>query len=376
MDERKTKILFITARADFGGGQEHLYKLSKSLSGKFEIYFACPEDYPYYEKFLNIAGEDHLVKIPHREFSYSDLISVADFVRKNRIDFIHSHGKGAGIYSRLLTIISGKKTIHTFHGLHVGSYNKFQKLVYLLLEKTLAVFTSKIIAVSYGERDEILESRICSSKKIKVIENGVEIPSEKIEPHLGGNEKLVISTITRFDFAKNSGMLVDIAEKLKLKIGLREFVIEVLGDGEQRKLVEEKVNEKSLSENFRFYGAVTNPQEYLLNSHCYLSTSRWEGLPLALLEAMAVGLPVVATDVVGNRDVVKDSINGFLFDLSNPVEAVEDLLKLTRDNELFAMLSQNARELIIKNFSVGSMVKKTENLYYSVINKRKNEAGD
>jgi glycosyltransferase involved in cell wall biosynthesis len=365
--QSKTKILFITARADFGGGQEHLFKLSKSLSEKFEIYYACPEDYPYYEKFLSIAGGDHLIKIPHREFSYSHLIGVADFIKKNRIDFIHSHGKGAGIYSRLLTIISGKKTIHTFHGLHVGSYNKFQSFIYLFLEKTLALFTSKIIAVSYGERDEILGSRICSTKKIQVIENGVEIPPQKIKPQLEENEGLVISTITRFDFAKNSAMLVDIAEILKSKIGNRKFLIKVFGDGEQRRSVEEKVNRKLLPENFMFYGAVTNPQEYLLDSHCYLSTSRWEGLPLALLEAMAVGLPVVATDVVGNRDVVKDSINGFLFDLNNPDEAAEGLLKLTRDTELFAMLSQNARELIIKNFSVASMVKKTENLYYSVI---------
>lgn len=369
MREKKIKILYITARADFGGGPEHLYKLSKSLPERFDIFYACPKDFPYYEKFADIAGTDHIIQIPHREFSLPHLISTSDFIKKNRIDFIHSHGKGAGIYSRLLTVITGRKTIHTFHGLHIGSYNKIQKALYLFLERILTVLTSKIIAVSHGEKDEILESRICTSKKIVVVENGVEIPESKIHPEIVKNDLLRIVSFTRFDYQKNSEMLIDIAESLKSKLKDRNFIIEVFGDGDRKAAIEKKAEESKVSENIKFYGAITNPREYLLKAHCYLSTSRWEGLPLALLEAMAAGLPVIASEVVGNRDIVKDSINGFLYDLNNPGEAADDITRLIKDNEFFALLSKNARELIIKNYSVDSMVKKTENLYYSVVNK-------
>lgn len=370
MNKEKIKILFITVRADFGGGPEHLFKLAKYLSNEFENYFACPDDFPYYEKYSRLAGQSRITKIPHRKISLFALLKLIYVVKKNKIRIIHSHGKGAGVYGRLISVLSGRNCIHTFHGLHIGSYGFLKRNLYLIFERALSIVTSKIIAVSQSEKELMLKNKISVSNRIELIENGVEVTEKRVNTHLSQNEKFNIITITRFDYAKNSGLLFDIALSLGSKLKTKEFVINVLGEGEGKKELKSKIENSPVRDNFVFWGAVTNPQYYLLKSHCYLSTSRWEGLPLAVLEAMAVGLPVIASNVAGNKDVVKESVNGLLYDINKPEDAADCLIKIINNSFLFSAFSKNAVDQIMKNYTLDSMVKKTENLYYSVINKR------
>ena len=176
----KTAILQITLRADIGGGPEHLYRLVKGFLPNINCFIAAPNDEPYYNLFKEIVGENNLIEIPHRKFELSSLFLLRNVVKNKSISIIHSHGKGAGIYSRLLGILTRKKVIHTFHGFHIGNYNSVQKKLYILLEKLLSKFTDKIITVSEGEKQEILDAGICNSRKIVVITNGVEIQPVKV----------------------------------------------------------------------------------------------------------------------------------------------------------------------------------------------------
>jgi glycosyltransferase involved in cell wall biosynthesis len=100
---------------------------------------------------------------------------------------------------------------------------------------------------------------------------------------------------------------------------------------------------------------------------CLLSTSRWEGLPLALLEAMAVGVPVVATDVVGNRDAVDPGKSGFLFDLARPVDAARHLLALSRSRDQWHAQSEAARARAESEFSETRMAERTLGMYREIL---------
>ena len=359
----KSKILYITVRADHGGGPKHLLTLIKNLKTSYDIYVAAPNDDPYFNLFIQELGKNKIIEIPHRKFSPKSLIYLRTFVKKNKIDLIHSHGKGAGIYSRPLSVITKTKVIHTFHGLHIGEYNFLQRKLYLLIEKILSFFTKNIIACSDTETESINATKIAARSKIKTIYNGVA--ESKLRASF--SETIIISTITRFDYPKNPNLTGSICEELIKVAANKNIKFIVIGEGEGRKEFESKLEQKKLNDYFIFQGAVDNPNNILKESICYLSTSRWEGLPLAVLEAMSIGLPVIATDVPGNNDLIKQNVNGFLFNLYEPQSAAKYIVELSENEKLWNDISKSNLQLIKTKYSEVNMIKAYKNLYNNLL---------
>lgn len=362
------RVLLITARADYGGGPEYVYRLMSKLNDKVEFFAACPDDRPYMERYSGLIGRNKILTIPHRKFDLNSFINLIKFVKQNKIDLIHSHGKGAGIYSRPAAIITGRKCIHTFHGLHTGEYSALGKTLYLLLEKIFALMTSKLIAVSDSEKERLIDNGIATAEKIEVINNGVDTDMDiASSPDYG--KPLEIVTVTRFDFAKNSGLAVDILMELKKKNYLDKFFLIFIGDGEERYDVEKKINEAGLAKFVRFTGFSDNVKQYYKYAFCYLSTSRWEGMPLSVLEAMSCGVPVVASNVTGNRDVVIHGRTGFIYDSEEPDEAAGYLITLAEDRNLWKKLSEEAIKQCKENFSFNLTAESNLTLYKYILDK-------
>ncbi|MDO8550910.1 MAG: glycosyltransferase [Ignavibacteria bacterium] len=361
----KLNILIITARADFGGGPKHIYSLIKALHKNNNFYIACPDDIPYKKRYAEILGENKIIIIPHRKFSLIYLFKLKAFAGNNKIEIIHSHGKGAGIYGRFLSLLTAIPCVHTFHGIHIGSYNYYQKKIYLLVEKVLALKTKKFISVSNSEMEKAVELGLSPGSKITVIQNGVDVSQKKVTFNFNS---VHLSTITRFDEAKNSELLISVANSLKKKLS-KTFVIHVIGSGEREESVKSAVYKNGLSENFIFYGSLLNPAEILEKTNCYISTSIWEGLPLGALEAMSLGLPVIATNVVGNKDVVIHNKTGYLFNINDPDEAACFVIQLFNNERLWNEFSISAKERVEKEFSIKQMAEETNNLYTELLQK-------
>ncbi|RJP60756.1 MAG: glycosyltransferase family 1 protein [Ignavibacteriales bacterium] len=361
--QNKVNILQISVRADIGGGPEHLYNLVKGSTQKFNYFIAAPNDKPYLELFRSLVGNDNIIIIPHRKFRVSAFLSLREFIKKNNISIIHSHGKGAGIYGRLLALITGKRSIHTLHGFHIGKYNLLQKQLYFFIERILSIFSQKIIAVSEGEKKHILESNICSESKILVIENGIKIPDQFISQENFNQTPKKLMHLTRFDYQKNTSQLISICNELKERKELNNFQFNIYGEGEEFEAFKQQIIDLELENSIILKGADPNAREKLVEGFCYISTSRWEGLPISLLEAFAVGLPVICSDTTGNNDLVKNNFNGYLYDISDPSQAVDYLLNLSADQELWSKLSTNARDFVTNNYSLEKMISKIEQVY-------------
>ena len=362
------KILIITLRADIGGGPEHVYNLVNYLQNDFSFYIAAPDDWPYYDKYVQLVGQERYILLPHRKFSIKHLIKLRRFVVRNGIQIIHSHGKGAGVYSRLLNLSNNIKVIHTFHGFHIGQYNFFNREVYIYLEKLLGIFTARFINVSRSENELITKYRIAKQSKLEIIENGVKIPEEGVSPKNLEKHPLKVISFSRFDYPKNSSLIISIVMHLRNLKKLENFKFYIFGVGPEQKDIQKLCANNDLIEYIFLPGATTNNKQELLNSFCYISTSRWEGLPLGVLEAFAYGLPVIASNVVGNYDLIDNKINGFLFELNKPEIAAENILQLASDRELWLKLSQNARSKAEKNYNIKQMVSKTKQLYLNILN--------
>lgn len=286
------KILLITSRSDTGGGPRHVLELANYLKSKDEkVFIASPDDTPYGNKFIN-EFEGHFF-IPHRSFSFTHLILLINFIRKNKISLIHSHGKGAGIYSRALGII-GLPIIHTFHGLHFPHGLKGH--LFILIEKILSFFTKTYICVSTSEKDRAQTLGLPKSK-LQIRANGMDF--DKFKPN--DSKEKILGTLSRLDPHKNNTYLIDLMIHLP-----KEYSLKIAGDGEERADLENKIVALNLKERVTLLGEVSDPNEFLSQISIYVSASKGEGLPYAILEAIACKKPIVASNVIGHQDLLPE----------------------------------------------------------------------
>ncbi len=352
-------ILFLTLRADFGGGPEHLWQLIRHAPPSVTLHVACPEDYPYYGRYRDIVGEANIFQLPHRLFSLRKLWRLRHFCLSRDISVLHSHGKGAGLYARLLAILTGLPCVHTFHGVHMDGYKPVKRYVYRLYEHFMSLFTRVGIAVSEGEKAQIISEGLMPASKLRLVSNGVSIPEQK--EHEDGPLSLpyTVVTLSRFDYQKNSVFFLDIARALDAKGRLGEFQFILVGDGADRQAVLRAAQSSGWKNCILCPGASEQPHKFFGGALCYLSTSRWEGMPLAVLEAMAHGLPVVASDVVGNNDAVCQGVSGFLYPEGDAAAAATALCRLVDDPGLRRSMGGNARTYVLRHHSVEEMAAKT-----------------
>lgn len=357
-------ILLISVRADFGGGPEHILQLIAHSTPEVRYVVACPNDEPYYARFVDLLGHENVILIPHRRLSAAAFVTLIRAVKHRHIDVVHSHGKGAGVYGRIVAAMTLRPCVHTFHGLHVGDYNAAARSVYLWLERVLGWLTAAAICVSQGEHEQILAARGAPASRLRVIANGVVLSSIRNSEPDDSVFRLV--AVSRYDVQKNPELMVQIGAGLATDSEVGPFELTVLGQGEYLEVWRTRIVELGLQEHIRLIGPTTEPRALFRKAHVFLSTSRWEGMPLAVLEAMSEGLPVVATDVVGNRDVVIHGVNGLLYSSDDAAGAVMAVKQLA-DKEYRRHLGACGRRTVEQHYSARYMAERTCSVYKSVL---------
>jgi glycosyltransferase involved in cell wall biosynthesis len=363
----KKKILYITLRSDYGGATMHIDQLVQNLDKDYEIYCAAPFEKPYGIKWQAKLGEKKFLELPFRSFSLKYFIRLIIFIKRSKIDIIHAHGKGAGIYARLAKIFTPKSyLIFTFHGLHIENYTKLMKRFYIVLERMLGKLTNKFISVSKGEKQRCVDNNLFKASESVVIYNALE-NDENIYPAKDELrkklslpiDKFIILSVLRFDKAKNIPAMLDVAKKLSYD---RSFILILIGDGEEKLSTEKKISTDNI-ENVKLLGYQKNVNEYLHAADLFISTSLWEGLPYSLIEAARAGLPIMASDVTGNNEVVFDKQNGYLFQLDDIDSAIRLLIELKDSSKTLGTLRQNSKSIFEEYFRLQVMINKLKQVY-------------
>jgi glycosyltransferase involved in cell wall biosynthesis len=367
IQNKQKKILYITSRADFGGGPMHVDDLIKYFIDFFDVYCASPVEPPYGTKWQSELKRFHHFKLPHRKFTIKDLFALIRFIKQNEIKLIHAHGKGAGVYARLVKLfIPSLKIIFTFHGFHPDNYSLFSRILYLWYEKAAAILTDHFINVSHSENKLSIKYKLFVPSKASIIYNGIKssysIHLNKIEARkaLGLDlDKFTIVSANRFDKQKNLILVLHIA---KLLINNKNIVFLLLGDGEQFEIIKNLSHKDNLS-NIHFMGYKSNVQEFLEASDLYLATSIGEALGYSLIEACRASLPILATNVRGHNEVVLDNYNGFLFELNDAKKASIIIEKLFSESKELIELGLNGKKYYEQNFDINSTYKSISNVY-------------
>lgn len=202
-----------------------------------------------------------------------------------------------------------------------------------------------------------------NNKKVKVIYNPISFYPEK-EAELENNK---IISVGRLEYQKGYDILIDIWSKISKKYP--NWILEIYGEGKERENLQNKINKLGLEKSFLLKGATKDIQNKYLESSIYIMTSRFEGMPMVLLEAQACGLPIVSFDCpCGPKDIVRDGEDGFICKINNIDEMLEKLVILIENKEKRKKFGINARNNV-KRFSQNRIMKRWLELFNNIITK-------
>jgi glycosyltransferase involved in cell wall biosynthesis len=262
--------------------------------------------------------------------------------------------------------------IGTHHG-HIEGSSKF--LSWLHGRLTNLPLCSRMVAVSSQVRDYAVLREGASGGKIVVIENGIESVESrdrssesrrKIRISLGlGEEVTLILTVGRLTLQKGHTYLLDAVKILASKYPRTKFVF--AGEGPLRDGLQEKANNLGISNSIQFLGVRDDTEDLLFAADIFVQPSVWEGLSLALLEALRSSLPVVASRVEGVVDVVVDGESALLVPAKDPTALAESIEKLIKDPALRKQLAINGHHRFLEKYSVDRMGRSYEELILNQI---------
>ncbi|HET9589461.1 MAG TPA: glycosyltransferase family 4 protein, partial [Anaerolineales bacterium] len=270
------------------------------------------------------------------------IADLRDVMLEGEYDIVHTHSSVAGVVGRLAALAAGIPVIiHQVHGwgLQEGMPGWARKL-YLSLERFCAKFTDRIITVAEPDIQKGLNQGIGTKEKFTLINNGIdlekfrqEVDAQQVRAELGLDpESKLVGMVGRLDEQKNPLDLIRAAAIVIKNYPNVQFL--VIGDGALRPDCERLIGELGLRDKFFLLGFRNDVPRILPILTITAMSSLWEGLPLAFLEAMSAGKPIVANDVDGAGDVVVNEETGFLVPPRQPQAMAERILTLLNDETL------------------------------------------
>ncbi len=395
---RKIKVLRIIDRLNIGGPAIHTILLTAGMNTNIFNSLLVTGTVEKDEGDMFFLAEEKKVRpIIIKEMSrslviYNDIISFLRLfflIKKERPDIIHTHKSKAGTLGRiaglLFKLTFKPKLVHTFHGHVLHSYfGKLKSLMFTWIERILALLTDKIIVVSESVRRELIELKIASPEKIITIPLGLELGKYlKIEnKNLKKNTHQSVGIIGRLVPVKNHKMFLDAAKQIFSDIdseGRLKFLI--IGDGPLRQNLEVYSQKWGLTEDVIFKGWVINLKNSYSEIDIVALTSLNEGTPVALIEAMAAGKPVISTEVGGVKDLFSNRLEtkrdeskstiryydqGILVnsgDVESLAVAIKELLK---NEKLREKMGKMGRKTVYPKYDISRLIDDLKGLYLNL----------
>ena len=287
---------------------------------------------------------------------------LASIFRREQINLVHTHNTYAHFYGALAAKLAGVPyVINTQHGRGCGPSWK-ARAQFRIANR----FTNQIIGVSEDAAHLCQGEDRFSARKIDFIWNGIDL--NRFTFH-GPSDKLVAISVARLSPEK------DFATLLKaVAIVLREvpnFELRIIGNGPEKENLEQLAARLDIQHNVKFYGERNDVPKLLADAGFFVSSTLTEGISLTLLEAMAVGLPVLTTAVGGNPEIVDEPKTGYLVPAKNPDAVAAGIINMCREKENWPTMGSLGRQRVEQHFEIRKMIQKYELLYQDVLNTRK-----
>lgn len=373
----KTKIV-IVVEAMLGGIRQHVCDIVKNLNQEqydvYLIYSDLRADEVFFAEIELLSTYASLIKCNEmcREIGKNDFIAYKKLVSlfsDIQPDIVHCHSSKAGIVGRLAARkCKVRKIIYTPNAYSFQSpdVSRIKKRIYIFAERFLSIYaTTMTINVSKGEMQQALDKKLDKPNKFVLIYNGIpniELPDKnELKKRLGLKEEIYYIGVTaRCAKQKDPMTFLRIAERVVSETANVEFIY--IGDGPLQQEMKVWIEDRGLGDRIHLFGFRMDASEMVGALDIYLSTAQYEGLPYSMIEATRAGVPIIATDVVGNNEIVFSSINGMMFSAKDIQNAVLLIHKQLTEK---VIKSKQAKEIFFRKFLLSSMIKKTSLIYSS-----------
>ena len=290
------------------------------------------------------------------------------FVKQNNIQLIHSHLPWAGILARIVGQIIKVPVIYTEH-------NKQERYHWITQKMNLCTMgmLTEVIAVSSDVAGSIHRNKPDLRVSVRTIANGVNVNKfrrdhfnkTEIRARLGiPNDAPIVGSVAVFRFQKRLDLWMELAAAILRDNESAHFVL--VGDGPLRADLFEKREALGLGDRIHMPGLETEIRPYLASFDIYMMSSIFEGLPVAMLEAMAMQCPVITTDAGGIKEVIRHEVDGLVCSVEKPQRLVEFATMLLKKQNLLDSYGEHARRRVVEKFSMERMVMALEEVYHSL----------
>lgn len=364
------KVLHVITDTNIGGAGRYLLNLlTQAAFDNIDVIVACPDG--QLAKRLDRAGLKRF-NISGKDVSFSGplTIELGKLMRETSPDLVHTHSSLSG---RIAARAMGIPVVYTKHNLvRIPSVSgkvpppagALKRKVNGIIARTLS---DGVIAVSRGVYDELVESGINPSL-ISCIQNGIDLTPYKPVDLLKKRHKsseILVGTVARLHPQKALEVMLEAARIVIASLPQARLLIG--GTGPLEEFLKERIRDLRLEHYVKMVGFVEDVPGFLSKLDIYALSSDYEGLPLAVLEAMAQGLPIASTSVGGVPEAVIDGKNGFLVSPRNARLLAQSIVRLAVDPELSAQMGEASRKRMEELFDAKIMARKTVDVYHKIL---------
>jgi glycosyltransferase involved in cell wall biosynthesis len=374
---KKIKILECIRQGKIGGGESHLLSLVENLDrSKFEPVVLSFTPGPMIDQLKQMGVETHVI-YTERPFDFRKWGAVKKLLKNHQFDLVHAHGTRANSNVLWAAKSMNIPVIYTIHGWSFHpDQNPLVKSIRIWGEKYLTSRSSLNISVSQSNKESGKE--LMPSFQSIVVNNGINLQKFNPEKKFSNiraelrlpKDKLLVLFIARFTLHKQPLTLIRaFAEALKQNNKMHLLMV---GDGDQKNEALQLINQLHLNEQVTLETFRQDVPDVLAAADIFILPSLWEGLPIGLLEAMAMGKAIIASNADGTREIIEHNKNGLMVPIETLQKSLTDaLILLSSNEEMRTNFEQNARTTITERFNAAAMTRTIENIYTDIVSKNR-----
>lgn len=369
------KVLF-TATVDSHIRQFHLPYLKWFKEHGYEVHVATNgnEEIPFCDVKHKISFERSPIKINNLKAIHN----LKKIIEREKFDIIHCHTPMGSVVTRLAAINARKKyrtkVIYTAHGFHFfKGAPLINWIIYYPVEKVCARWTDCLITIT--DEDYKFAQKHLKALNVEHVK-GVGMDAERLRKELTQEEKdkfrkktgikkedIVFSYIAELNANKNQILLIKIIQELKKEQPNIKLLL--IGNGKLKKQYQQYIKDEKLGNEVQLLGRRRDINQLLSITDIYLASSKREGLPINVMEAMYKGLPIIATDNRGHRELIKNGVNGYICEKTDIQTFKKNIEKIWKDNKKINEIKEK-NNILIKQYELKEVKRKMEEIYKSM----------
>lgn len=358
------KILYCITRSTWGGAQRNIWELIKNqVKLKNQVILVVGDSGDLSKKVKNYLPQVKVIVLPSLQRSINPVKDIwaihqlRKIINQETPDIVHLHSSKAGVIGRIACMYKKCKVVFTVHGWSFtdGIASKKKKDIYRKIERIMWPLTDEYICVSkydynIGIRDHVIKN----PRKACVIYNGIDYDMQNsLDREI--HEPLRFVMTARFSEQKDQLSLIHAFKNTK------NCSLIFIGDGPTLTKAKELVLQNNLEKRIKFLGFQKDVDKYLTKSDVFVLSTHYEGLPISIIEAMSHAMPIIASDVGGNSELVKNYQNGIL---TSDVNSLQRAIEYFVNNQnMIDKMGKKSLELYNSNFNLNKFLNRTQGIY-------------